>query len=74
MDTFRLADEFGPARTIHIHRPSIGLKAVTVIDNTACGPSIGSVRMAPDVSTEECARLARAMTWKSAAAETRRWR
>jgi len=68
MDLFRSADEFGPARTVHIHRPSVGLKAVTVIDNTACGPSIGGVRMAPDVSTEECARLARAMTWKNAAA------
>lgn len=68
MDLFRLADEFGPVRTIHIHRPSVGLKAVTVIDNTACGPAIGGVRMAPDVSTEECARLARAMTWKNAAA------
>ena len=68
MDLFRLADEFGPARMIHIHRPSVSLKAVTVIDNTACGPSIGGVRMAPDVSTEECARLARAMTWKNAAA------
>jgi glutamate dehydrogenase (NAD(P)+) len=68
MDLFRSADEFGPARTVHIHRPSVGLKAVTVIDNTACGPSIGGVRIAPDVSTEECARLARAMTWKNAAA------
>jgi glutamate dehydrogenase (NAD(P)+) len=68
MDLLRLADEFGPARTIHIHCPSVGLKAAAVIDNTACGPAIGGVRMAPDVSTEECARLARAMTWKNAAA------
>jgi glutamate dehydrogenase (NAD(P)+) len=68
MDLFRLADEFGPARMIHIHRPSVSLKAVAVVDNTACGPAIGGVRMAPDVSTEECARLARAMTWKNAAA------
>jgi glutamate dehydrogenase (NAD(P)+) len=67
-DPFQLSDEFCPARVIHIHRPSVGLKAVTVIDNTACGPSLGGVRMAPDVSTEECFRLARAMTWKNAAA------
>jgi len=39
-----------------------------VVDNTACGVAIGGVRMAPDVSTEECARLARAMTWKNSAA------
>lgn len=65
---FRFADEFGPARIIHIHRPGAGLKAIVVLDNTACGPAIGGVRMAPDVSTEECFRLARAMTWKNAAA------
>ena len=50
------------------HRSHVGLKAIAVVDNTACGPAIGGVRMAPDVSTEECFRLARAMTWKNAAA------
>jgi glutamate dehydrogenase/leucine dehydrogenase len=67
-DLFGLADAFGPARIVHIHRASLGLKAVVVIDNTACGPAIGGVRMAPDVSAQECFRLARAMTWKNAAA------
>jgi len=70
-DTFRFADAFGPSRIIHIHRPSVGLKAIVVIDNTACGVAIGGVRMAPDVSVEECFRLARAMTWKNAAAGLR---
>jgi len=65
---FHFADEFGPARIIHIHRASVGLKAILVVDNTACGATIGGVRMAPDVSAEECFRLARAMTWKNAAA------
>ena len=68
IDVFALADELGPAKIIHVHEPSIGLKAVLVIDNVAKGPSIGGVRMAADVSTEECARLARAMTLKNAAA------
>ncbi len=67
-EAFRFADPFGPARIIHIHRPSLDLRAVVVVDNTACGVAIGGVRMAPDVSTEECFRLARAMTWKNAAA------
>lgn len=67
-DMFRFADELGPAKVIHIHEPSVGLKAVLVVDNVAAGPSIGGVRMAPDVSTEECFRLARAMTLKNAAA------
>ena len=67
-DVFRFADELGPLKIIHIHEPSVGLKAVLVVDNVACGPSIGGVRMAPDVSTEEAFRLARAMTLKNAAA------
>jgi len=67
-DVFALADAFGPARTIYIHRAAIGLKAIVVVDNVACGVAIGGVRVAPDVSVEECFRLARAMTWKNAAA------
>jgi glutamate dehydrogenase/leucine dehydrogenase len=67
-DAFRFADEIGPLKLVHIHRAAIGLKAVVAIDNVACGPAIGGVRMAPDVSTEEAFRLARAMTFKNAAA------
>lgn len=67
-DLFGFADPFGPAKIIHIHRPSLNLRAIVVIDNTACGPAVGGVRMSPDVSAEECFRLARAMTWKNATA------
>ena len=67
-DLFRFADAMGPAKIVHVHVPAAGLKAIVVVDNTACGPAIGGVRMAPDVSTEECFRLARAMTLKNAAA------
>lgn len=67
-DVFRFSDELGPLKIIHIHEPSVGLRAVLVVDNVACGPSIGGVRMAPDVSAEEAFRLARAMTLKNAAA------
>ena len=67
-DMFRFADDFGPVRIIHIYKPSLALKAIVVIDNTACGASVGGVRLAPDVSVEECFRLARAMTWNNAAA------
>jgi glutamate dehydrogenase (NAD(P)+) len=62
------ADEFGPAKVIEVQEPSIGLRAMLVIDNVACGPAIGGLRMATDVTREECARLARAMTFKNAAA------
>ena len=67
-DVFQLADELGPAKVIHVHEPRLGLRGVLVVDNVACGPSIGGLRMASDVSLEECARLARAMTLKNAAA------
>ena len=67
-DSFTLEDDFGPAKVIQIREPRIGLKAALVVDNVACGPSIGGLRMAPDVTLEECARLARAMTMKNAAA------
>ena len=65
---FKFADELGPLKVIHVYEPSVNLKAVLVVDNVAKGPSIGGVRMAADVSTEECMRLARAMTFKNAAA------
>jgi glutamate dehydrogenase (NAD(P)+) len=67
-DIFSYADELGPSKVIHVYEPSVNLKAVLVVDNVAKGPSIGGIRMAEDVSTEECLRLARAMTFKNAAA------
>jgi glutamate dehydrogenase (NAD(P)+) len=67
-DAFSFADDLGPAKIIHVHEPGIGLRGTLVVDNVATGPSIGGLRMAPDVSTEECFRLARAMTMKNAAA------
>ena len=66
--SFRFADDLGPMKVVRLHEPSINLKAVLVVDNVAKGPSIGGLRMAPDVTTEECFRLARAMTFKNAAA------
>jgi glutamate dehydrogenase/leucine dehydrogenase len=65
---FRFADAMGPAKIVHLHTPSVGMRAIVVIDNVARGPAIGGVRMAPDVTLEECFRLARAMTLKNAAA------
>jgi glutamate dehydrogenase (NAD(P)+) len=67
-DIFALSDSLGPFKVIYVNEPSIGLKAILVVDNVATGPSIGGIRIAPDVSTRECVRLARAMTLKNAAA------
>jgi len=68
VEPFRFADALGPAKVIEIYEPRTGLKAVLVVDNVACGPAIGGIRMAPDAGVEECFRLARAMTLKNAAA------
>ena len=64
----RFADRFGPAKILHVHEPRTGLMATLVVDNVAAGPAIGGIRMASDVSLEECFRLARAMTMKNIAA------
>jgi hypothetical protein len=70
MDVTRgpLGDEVGPRKTVLLREPRVGLEAIVVVDNIACGPAIGGVRMAPDVTLEEVGRLARAMTFKNAAA------
>lgn len=62
------ADELGPSKVVFVRQPRLGLEAVVVVDNVACGPAVGGIRMATDISVREVARLARAMTLKNAAA------
>ena len=69
MTEISASDSLGPEKIVHVRNPRIGLDAILVVDNVATGPSIGGIRMAPDVTLEECRRLARAMTLKNAAAE-----
>lgn len=66
--TFRFADDLGPAKILHVTETRTRLRGIIVVDNVAAGPSIGGLRMAPDAGTAECFRLARAMTLKNAAA------
>lgn len=61
-------DALGPTRILVVREPSIGLEGFVVVDDVSAGPSIGGIRMAPDVSLDEVARLARAMTLKNASA------
>jgi glutamate dehydrogenase/leucine dehydrogenase len=63
-----IEDDLGPSKILWIGQKRAGLEAIVVIDNVACGPAIGGIRMAPDVTVTEVARLARAMTLKNAAA------
>jgi len=67
-DAFSFSDKLGPLKIIHVHVPDVKVKGILVVDNVAAGPSIGGLRMAPDVTIAECFRLARAMTMKNAAA------
>ncbi len=67
-DAFSFSDEFGPLKVIHVNVPKYNTKGILVVDNVAAGPSIGGLRMAPDVTVQECFRLARSMTMKNAAA------
>lgn len=67
-DVFSFADDLGPLKVIHVNIPKFDVKGILVVDNVAAGPSIGGLRMAPDVTLAECFRLARAMTLKNASA------
>lgn len=61
------ADDLGPAMVAFL-RPCPGVEAIVVVDNVALGAAIGGVRMRPEVTAGEVARLARAMTLKNALA------
>lgn len=59
-------DDLGPRRILHYHDPRARLRAAVVIDTMLSGPSGGGVRLAPDLTLLEIARLARAMSFKYA--------
>jgi glutamate dehydrogenase/leucine dehydrogenase len=61
-------DAIGPEAVFLLRDVDSGVSAIVVLDNLACGPAIGGVRMASDVTVDEVARLARAMTLKNALA------
>jgi glutamate dehydrogenase/leucine dehydrogenase len=62
-----MTDEIGPEKIIHLYDPSTGMKGVVVIDCTTLGRGAGGgIRMLADITTEEIAGLARAMTYKFA--------
>ncbi len=62
-------DKFGPEKIIKTYDRKTNTHGILVIDNTARGPGKGGIRFLPDVSIREVARLARAMTWKTALAD-----
>lgn len=68
MHVEKFGDEWGPEKIIEVYDPSVGLKAIVVVDSTILGPAKGGVRMTPTVDVEEVFRLARTMTWKTSLA------
>jgi glutamate dehydrogenase/leucine dehydrogenase len=57
-------DELGPETMVFVHDADTGMKGVLVIDNSVLGPTGGGARMLPDLTAQEVADLARAMTYK----------
>ncbi|MEM3373365.1 MAG: Glu/Leu/Phe/Val dehydrogenase [Candidatus Anstonellales archaeon] len=62
-------DEFGPEKVVFVSDTKSGMKACTVIHNTARGVGKGGIRFVQDVTIEEVIGLARAMTYKNALAD-----
>lgn len=62
------ADPFGPLNIHAFENAKLGAQAIYVSHNISRGPAIGGCRFAPDVTPREVYELARAMTWKNAAA------
>ena len=61
-------DLYGPREILEFENPTLGARAIFVLHNVSRGPAIGGCRFAPDVTAREVYELARAMTWKNAAA------
>ena len=59
-----LENEIGPERIVILKDSSLNMKAFVVVDNSIYGIPAGGCRMAPDLTLNEIARLARAMTLK----------
>ncbi len=58
-----------PECSLEVYDSKTGMRGFLVIDNTTLGPGKGGIRMTPDVSEEEVARLAKTMTFKNALAD-----
>jgi glutamate dehydrogenase/leucine dehydrogenase len=61
-------DPFGPLEIVQFENAKLGARAIYVCHNISRGPAIGGCRFARDVTPREVYELARAMTFKNAAA------
>lgn len=58
-----------PLHVVELRDDAVGLEAFIVVDHELFPRSAGGTRMVPDVTVDEVARLARAMTWKFGVAQ-----
>ncbi len=49
LTTRGVGDDLGPEKIVLVREPRARLEAVVVVDNVACGPAIGGVRMVPEL-------------------------
>jgi leucine dehydrogenase len=73
MGTFELISKHGDhEQVVFCHDPSVGLKAIIAIHNTALGPALGGTRMwnykNEDEALVDVLRLSKGMTYKASAA------
>ena len=65
--------QYGYEQLTMVTDPAVGLKAIIVIHDTTLGPACGGTRIWPyeteEEAVEDALRLARAMSYKSAAAD-----
>ncbi len=72
MNKFDYMERYGYEQIVYFYDKTTGLKGVTVIHDTTLGPALGGTRLwnyaTEDEAVIDCLRLARGMTYKSAAA------
>ncbi|PIQ99167.1 MAG: hypothetical protein COV66_14955 [Nitrospinae bacterium CG11_big_fil_rev_8_21_14_0_20_45_15] len=69
IDEERFTEQSRPEASYRFIDPQTGkIWGFVVVDNTHRGPGLGGIRMAPDLSLQEVARLAYVMTFKNSAA------
>jgi len=72
MEVLDYLERFGHEQLVYCSDPAAGLRAIIAIHDTTLGPALGGARMWPfpseEAATIDVLRLARAMTYKSAAA------
>jgi len=72
MEIFKRLEEYGYEQLVFFHDKNTGLKGVTCIHDTTLGPALGGTRLwnyqNEDQAIDDVIRLARGMSYKSAAA------